>query len=149
MTDFVMVPVPSDRVLEVYALLATDSAGHGAADGAGILSSASFELPSSGAWNYEIIERLMREASNGVRLVFDYLSDRPGQEISANNLAVGIDRTRDQLNGILGVFGRNVINKYQLDSWLFRAMRSGSDQTMVYVMTEEVAEMVKRARKRT
>jgi hypothetical protein len=149
MTDFVMVPVPSDRVLEVYALLATDPASHLEANGTGPLSPASSELPSSDAWNYEMIELLMREASNGVRLMFDYLSDRPDQEIPADDLAAGIDRTRDQLNGILGVFGRNVINKYQLDTWPFRAMRSGSDQTMVYVMTEEVAEMVKRARKRS
>jgi len=149
MTDFVMVPVPPDRVREVYVLLATDPVGQLAADGAGLLSPASSELPSSGAWNYEMIERLIREASNGVRLVFDYLSDRPGQEIHADDLAAGIDRTRNQLNGILGVFGRNVVNKYQLDTWPFRAMRSGSDQTMVYVMTEEAAEMVKRARKRS
>jgi hypothetical protein len=65
---------------------------------------------------------------------------------SLEELARNIGRTRQQLAGILGVFGKKVINRYHLQTWPFDARESYEHQMYVYVISDEAASAIRKAR---
>ena len=131
--DIVMVPVPVDRLLDVYRLLgapalaaAHDSATRGVLDESALLRRAYRESP-----------------PETMRAALDYLAERPGRSVSSSELAASIRRTTHQLAGVMGAFGRRWANRYGMagQSWFFEW-----DPVSGYRMPELAAETIRSCR---
>jgi len=145
-TEFVMVPVPVERVREVYAVLAGEAPGDAptkAADDEGGDPASTLLM---GDWSEELIARAYRESPGSIVGIFNYLSDNPGREVIADELAQHINRTRAQMAGALGAFGRRTKNRYGRQSWPFHAWWSHESHRVIYKMDADVAEVIREAR---
>jgi hypothetical protein len=134
MAEFVNVPVPPDRVQEVYALLAQrpeEAAVNGAR-----------------GWSRDNLLRAYRESPEAMQKAFDYLTGHAGQEVSTEELAAAIGVTRSQLAGVVGAFGRRKKNRYGEDDLPFRAVWSAGAGMVVYEMSPAVAAVINEARGR-
>jgi hypothetical protein len=132
MVEFVNVPVPADRVQEVYALLARRPE----------------EALVNGArgWSRDNLLRAYRESPEAMKKAFDHLADHANQEVTANQLATAVGVTRQQLAGVLGAFGRRKKNRYGEENLPFRAVWSAGAQMVVYEMSPAVATIINQAR---
>jgi hypothetical protein len=140
-SEFVMMPVPVDRVQEVYELLARPSVadGTGTADGASVIP-----LP----WSDEFLRRAYKESSAAMKSVLDTLASRPGETVSVADLAVATGLDRRKVPGVLGAFGRRWSHRYdQGEANLpFKSYRSVAAGMTVYEMDEAVAAALTRVR---
>jgi len=109
-TEFIMVPVPRDRVQEVYRLLATEP----------VLPTAALTGEEEAEpWTDSDITRAYRESPPRMKLFLDYLASMPGQAVTSEETAKAVDYTRHQQAGMLGAFGRRVKNRYGRSTWFF------------------------------
>lgn len=132
MQEFVNVPVPKERVLEVYALL-----GQGKRSASATLGELAEE------WTEKMVARAIRESPAGMRAVFQYLSSHPDQDITMEELAKGIKRERSQMPGILGAFGRRCRYRYRVSTWPFESKAGRGMGMKVVTMPGKVAERVR------
>jgi len=139
-TTLIMVPVPEERVLEVYALLAAS----GDSPPASAVSAAA--APDAIA-DEELIAKAYRQSPEAMTLFLDYLADHPGQVIKSSEIAEAIGRTGPQQAGVLGAFGRRMKNRYGQEKWFFSAYWDHDVGSMVYSMSPEAADVIKRTRK--
>jgi hypothetical protein len=135
-SEYVSMPVPVDRVQEVYELLARPG-------GAGAVGGAS-PLP----WSDDLLRRAYDESSPAMQVVLDTLADRPGQTVSAAELADAIGVARGRLPGVLGAFGRRWAHRYGQGpaNLPFKSYRSTDAAMTVYEMDEAVAAALTRVR---
>lgn len=139
--EFVMVPVPRNRVLEVYALLAAPPGARGPA-GAEATPDDERDL-----WDAALVERAYRESSDAMRGVLDHLADHPGQRILSADLGQVVGYSRPQLAGVFGAFGRRWNNRYKNPGkWFIKAEWSGAADQWEWWMEPEVAEIINRIR---
>ncbi len=106
-------------------------------------------------WTREEVSRAYKEATPALRAFFDYISDRPGQEVRSRDLAKAVypdddpDQAEGRLYGVLGGFGTKSTTRYGKKKWFFDAyrerMRDGSAGYFVYVMPEEKATWLREA----
>jgi hypothetical protein len=101
--DFVMVPVPADRVMEVYALLTSEPVG-GASSAKGPEGTAEWGKPS--------LVHLLELVSYRAQLLVEALAEDPGQAKRAEELAgrIGIQpgpNGEAQLQGLIGNIKKN------------------------------------------
>jgi hypothetical protein len=132
MVEFVHVPVPAERVQEVYELLARrpeEAAVNG-----------------SRGWSRDNLLRAYRESPEAMKKAFDYLADHAGQEVTTDELAAAIGVTRSQLAGVIGAFGRRKKNRYGQENLPFRAVWSAGAGMSVYEMSPAVATVIGQAR---
>lgn len=141
-TEFVSIPVPVDRVQEVYELLARPKAqqpearkasGEDALEDGGLTEA-----------DRDILVRAYRESQETMRTVFKYLAERAGHSVLMTELAAGVGRTPRQMSGALGAFGRRFANRYAKDGakWPFAAWWDYERGMMVYRLSPEAAEVV-------
>lgn len=71
--------------------------------------------------------------------ILDYLAERPGQEVTTEELSGAIGRTRSQIAGVAGAFGHRLKSRYGIDTWPFEAYWSRRHGMVVYRMSEQVA----------
>jgi hypothetical protein len=139
--EFVMMPVPVDRVQEVYELLARPSAaiGAGTADGVSVMP-----LP----WSDEFLRRAYKESSAAMKAVLDTLASRPGETVSVVDLAAATGLDRGKVPGVLGAFGRRWNHRYEQGeaNLPFKSYRSVAAGMTVYEMDEVVAAALTRVR---
>ena len=141
-----MVPVPEDRLQEVYAVLGRPRGEEGAA------GSAPSAPPSPGgdgdsSLDSALIARAYRESSPAMAKFLDYLADHPDETISSVTLAEHMELTWNQLAGVLGAFGRRWKNRYQQQGkWFFGAYWNYAQGNQDYTMPSAVADVIKRAR---
>jgi len=134
--EYVSLPVPVDRVQEVYELLARPS-GAGAVDGVSATS-----VP----WSEELLQRAYDESSEAMRAVLETLASRPGETIPVTELTEGAGLERGQLPGVLGAFGRRWKNRYRQGeaNLPFKSYRSIAAGMTVYEMDAAVAAVLTR-----
>lgn len=130
---YVSVPVPEDRVQEVYALLAGEAPGEPVGNGAA-------------EWAQEAIVRMYRESPPAMRAFLDHLCDHAGQEFTLQQMADAIDRTAQQTRGVLGAFGHRVSSRYRWTSWPILSEWDSEERTVLYEMSPAVAQMIRSAR---
>jgi len=146
MDNFINIPVPIDRVDEVYAVLGKPRTTTSAPAPAPEAPAAASEVPTA-ELPEDLILRAYRESPPGMKAVFDYLADRPKQEVPMTELAAGIDRKPNQVSGVLGAFGRRWKNRYhQTGGWPFSSWWDWDESQMHYRMSEEVAAVIRKAR---
>jgi hypothetical protein len=135
--DIVMVPVPANRLQEVYALLArSPEAGNGREPASGARA--------MGPRTEALIRRAYTESPPAMLGVWRYLADHPDQVVTTEQIAAAINRTRNQLGGVLGAFGHRWASRYRQRDvpWPFEARWNDEQHTMTYLMPRQVAEII-------
>jgi len=151
------VPVPERFLPLITRTLADAYAAEGVAGVSGVPTPVvpPLEAGSDMEWTKEEVVRAYREATPALRAFFDYMSDRPGQEVRSRDLAKAVypdddpDQAEGRLYGVLGGFGTKSTTRYGKKKWFFDAyrerMRDGSAGYFVYVMSEEKAAWLREA----
>lgn len=127
-----MVPVPASRVLDVYAFLA------GAATGAAPAG----EPASPAGWDERMLELVLRDVSETIWDLAQYLAQHPERDITTDEAAAAL-RLRygwNSLAGALGAFGRYLGNRDLDFPW---DVSYGSDGRARMRMDAATAEAVK------
>ncbi len=154
-------PVP-ERFLPL--MTRTLAEAYAAEEGAGANGASTMALPQQAPqasigspveWTKEEVFRAYREATPALRTAFDYLADRPSQEVRSRDLARAVyphdddDQAEGRLYGVLGGFGTKAANRYAKKKWFFDAYRErmpdGSAGYYVYVMPAEKAAWLREA----
>lgn len=143
MSTIHMVPVPEDRLEEVYAVLGRAKL-NGSAPAA---ESAVPEVEADTSIDAALIARAYRESPPSMVKFLDYLADHAGETIPSPAMAEHMGLTWNQLAGVLGAFGRRWKNRYQQKgSWFFGAYWNYEQHHMDYSMPATVADIIKETR---
>ena len=126
-SQYVYVPVPTDRVKDVFLLLSGQHQEQSSAD------------PDLG----QVITRIYRESEEQFRRLLRFLADRPGVPVSTLEVAEGLDlyRGTGSLAGMLGAFGRRSTNRYE-GFWPFEKLYNAAEERSELIMPPEVAAVV-------
>jgi len=135
-TEFIMVPVPRERVQEVYRLLAVDPVPPGAL-------SAEATTAEVVPWSDAEIVRAYNESPQKMKLFLDYLASVPGQSVTAEETAKAVGYTRHQQAGMLGAFGHRVKRRYSRSTWFFTYEWNDQRGDGLYSMEAAVAGVVR------
>lgn len=133
--EFIMVPVPKNRVQEVYKLLAgPPSDGPSAAP-----------PPTDGDWTDEMIMRAYKESPATMKRFLRHLANAAGKTFTSEALGTAVGYSSRQQAGMLGAFGNRVKQRYGQATWFFAADRDPETGTFVYRMDPRAAKIVKRS----
>ncbi|MEU5124704.1 hypothetical protein [Streptomyces mobaraensis] len=145
--QFISVPVPSQHVTRVYALLA-ELAGTTTAPSVGG-SAAPLE---DGEWPYvewspQDLRKLAEDPRESVRVVtdvLDILAKQPGGRVSYTSLVELLDVDRKRLRGVLSAFTRVVHKHYGRRNWPMTWVEAPSDgaefkSEFYYTVSETIA----------
>lgn len=150
---YVMVPVPEERVPEVYAFLASapvaaeprsaePQAEPNAAEAQAEVEWTDEEIKK--AWSEEEIQEVYRETTDNVRHLLDYLAARPGQNIRIAELKAELGFTTAQFRGVTGGFGKRISHRHDQKKWFFRVEPHPDPEKpwTSYIMSEYVANVI-------
>lgn len=128
-SDHVYVPVPADRVDDVFRFLL------GLADTAGAIDS---DLD-------RLVNRVYRESDEKFRSLLELLARHPGTPLSTERVASELELYRGpaSLAGMLGAFGRRANNRYE-SFWPFEKLYNSAEEQSELIMNSEVATIVER-----
>ena len=139
--EYIQVPVPIDRVQEVYELLARPrvSADSPAAD-----AIAGRPQP----WSDELLVHAYEDSPEAMKKLLDTLAERHDQTVTMDELAGVLGLERGQVAGVLGAFSRRWKNRYrQGDGNLpYKAFTLSSAGMRAFSMSGPVAAAFERAR---
>ncbi|MHB1342170.1 MAG: hypothetical protein ACYC77_04305 [Coriobacteriia bacterium] len=134
MPGFVNVPVPLDRVQEVYALLARQPAkrlsGDWAADGG------------TESWGPVLLERMFLESSSAMRRILLSIAHASPRWVTTGEIAGATGLTARQVVASLGPFGKRVRGRYGMNRWPFEAREFVDAGAFKYSMPSETAGMI-------
>ena len=137
--EFLTIPVPIDRVQEVYELL-------GRPKGATTSAPSSPPSPIAEATDAAVVARAYRESPPAMKKIFDHLAENAEHVVMGNDLAAAIGYHPHQMAGALGAFGRRWKNRYhggENTKWPFASWWDFDVNTMAYKMSAETAEVIK------
>jgi hypothetical protein len=118
MPGFVQIAVPEDRVLDVYAfLLGKDQNG--------------------ATWTPDLLERMYLESPKPIQQLLVTLAKRAGTVHTDEELAEAVGRSRTQLAGVLGAYGRRVKNRYGMEQWPFETIYDDAAGMYSYVIPDD------------
>jgi len=147
MPEFIMVPVPSERVMEVYAILGRDSNAPPEPEPAATFPGDPGDVPR--ATDPGIIARAYRESSEKMKAFLDHLADRPDEWISTEDAGNAIGYHWNQVAGMLGAFGRRWDHRYKdAGRWFFANKWDHIENHQDYRMSPEAAAIIKEERKK-
>lgn len=135
MPDFVSVPVPVDRVQEVYELLARKSAGPSAAPEVSVAG-----YPAG--WNQDLIDRMFVESSSAMRRILVSVAKKSPGWVTTAEIAEACDLTARQVIASLGPFEKRVRGRYGMRQWPFEAREFVDAGLRKYSMSPAVAERI-------
>lgn len=103
--QFVSVPVPANRVQEVYALLAQPPV---------VLQPPAVRGPGESDWTEELIRRMYRESGDPMQRMLRILAEADGAEVSTNEIAAALELSKgaSSVAGMAGAIGRRVNSRY-------------------------------------
>lgn len=127
-SSIVMVPVPVDRLSEVYHLLGTSLDGDTTARA----------LPTS-TWSHSDIARLHQELgpTKAARAILDLGSAQPGQAVWFHDVCLHVDRSHPSVASELGGFTKLLKSRFGRADWPFRVDWVGG--RALYTVDEEIA----------
>ena len=120
--EFVLIPVPKSRVMEVYRLLGDAPPAEPMADPA-------------------IIEKAYAESSPAMKGFLDLLAAHPGDWLTIEEIREALDMDVHQLPGVLSTFPRRWRGRYRQSGPLPFDME-GKASLRRYRMEQEVAELI-------
>ncbi len=131
LTDVVHVPVPVNRLQEVYELLAKrpvgPQVGHVTEEG----------YPPG--WSQALVERMYVESSSTMRGILRVLAEGASEWITTGELASVSGLTSRQVAAALGPFGKRIRGRYGMTAWPFSAREFVDQGIMKYSMSPVVA----------
>lgn len=134
MPEFVNVPVPLERVQEVYALLARQSAKRLSGDWAAVGSSES--------WSQVLVERMFLESSSAMRRILHSIAQASPRWVTTGDIAGVTGLTARQVVASLGPFGKRVRGRYGMRTWPFEAREFADAGVVKYFMSPETASRI-------
>jgi hypothetical protein len=141
--EYINLPVPADRIQEVYELLARPK---GSATPAAASPSPDQAEVGEPALDKALLARAYRESPDTMKKVFDHLADNADHDIPMEDLAKAVGYHPHQMAGAFGAFGRRWKNRYHKGEdvkWPFGAWWDFDRNTMVYKMSAEAAAVIK------
>ena len=135
MPDLVHVPVPVERLQEVYAVLAREPAK----------SSISYQVLEEGypaGWTQALMDRMLVESSNAMRRILTAIAQRSPSWVTTVDIADASGLTTRQVIASLGPFEKRVSGRYQMSHWPFAAREFVDAGILKYSMSPEVAKHV-------
>jgi hypothetical protein len=132
MPDLVNVPVPVDRLQEVYALLARDPSK----------PSASHQVLEEGypaGWSKALMDRMFIESSSAMRRILTAIAERSPDWVTTGDIAGASGLTTQQVIASLGPFEKRVSGRYGMSGWPFTAREFVDAGILKYSMSPEVA----------
>lgn len=132
MPDLVNVPVPVDRLQEVYALLARDPAK----------PSVTHQVLEEGypaGWSKALMDRMFIESSSAMRRILTAIAERSPNWVTTSDIAEASGLTTQQVIASLGPFEKRVSGRYGMSGWPFTAREFVDAGILKYSMSPEVA----------
>ncbi|MDZ4168641.1 MAG: hypothetical protein U1E26_03150 [Coriobacteriia bacterium] len=131
MPDMVHVPVPVDRLQEVYEVLARRPVGTQAM----VVSEDGY--PSG--WNQELIDRMFIESSSAMRRILSALAQRAPSWVTTGAIADASALTARQVVASLGPFEKRCRGRYGMSVRPFAAREFVDEGILKYSMSPAVA----------
>jgi hypothetical protein len=143
MQEYVSIPVPVDRVQEVYELLGRPKGSAGSvSEPEEPAGRKEYKAPDTG-----LVQRAYRESADAMRKVFIHLAANPDRVVPMDELAKAVGYTGpSEMAGAMGAFGRRWKNRYHggKDAWWpFDSWWDYERNMMVYRMPAAVADAIK------
>lgn len=132
MPEFVSVPVPVERVQEVYELLARQPAT--ASVGAPITEPGYAE-----GWSQALIDRMFIESSDAMRRILNAIAHRSPGWVTTGEIAETSGLTARQVVAALGPFEKRVRGRYGMSHWPFESREFVDAGILKYSMSPETA----------
>jgi hypothetical protein len=135
MPDLVHVPVPVERLQEVYAVLAREPAkpsiGHQV-----------LEEGYPAGWSQALMDRMFVESSSAMRRILTAIAERSPSWVTTADIADASGLTARQVIASLGPFEKRVSGRYGMSHWPFAAREFVDEGILKYSMSPEVAKQV-------
>lgn len=135
MTEFVSVPVPTDRVQEVYELLARQPAGPAAVAHVG-------EDGFPDGWNSALVERMYVESSGAMRRILESIARKSPSWVTTGEIAGASDLSPRQVVASLGPFGKRIRGRYRMARWPFDTREFVDAGVFKYSMPPKMASRI-------
>jgi hypothetical protein len=132
MPEFVNVPVPVERVQEVYELLARQPAAFAPLAGA-------TQQGYPEGWNEAMIDRMFIESSGAMRRILYSIALRSPSWVTTAEIGEASDLTARQVIASLGPFQKRVRGRYGISRWPFEAREFVDAGITKYSMPEGIA----------
>ena len=135
MTELVHIPVPVDRVREVYELLAREPAGSA---GAHHVSDDGYPL----GWSEALIDRMFVESSRAVRGILTAIARKSPDWVTTDEIAEASGLTSRQVVASLGPFKKRVRGRYGMKHWPFASREFVDAGILKYSMSPIAADRI-------
>ena len=135
MTDFVSVPVPLDRVQEVYELLARRPIRLTVG---GLATEDGYEE----GWNQQLLDRMFVESSNAMRQILHVIAERSPAWVTTTEIAEASGLTARQVVASFGPFKKRVLGRYGLIRWPFETREFVDAGVFKYCMSTATANRI-------
>ncbi len=135
MPEFVSVPVPADRVQEVYELLAREP----------LRLLADRQAATEGhseVWTESLIDRMFVESSSAMRRILLAIAEASPGWVTTNDIATASYLTARQVVASLGPFEKRIRGRYGMNSSPFEARQFVDAGLVKYSMSPEVANQI-------
>jgi hypothetical protein len=133
MPEFVSLPVPADRVQEVYELLARQPARK--QTGPQVTENGYPE-----GWSQAMIDRMFVESSSAMRRILCAIAERAPIWVTTGEIGAASDLSARQVVASLGPFEKRVRGRYGMNRWPFEAREFVDAGVFKYSMSEGTAE---------
>jgi hypothetical protein len=133
MPEFVNIPVPIERVQEVYELLARPS-GTRTAIGPQVTDNGYPE-----GWSQAMIERMFIESSSAMRRILCSIAERSPSWVTTAEIGAAAELSPRQVIASLGPFEKRVRGRYGMNRWPFEAREFVDAGIFKYSMSEGTA----------
>jgi hypothetical protein len=136
--EFISIPVPKDRVQEVYELLAQQKAPQSTPPAEDAPS-----VPVEPASDLALAARAYRESPPVMKAVFGYLANNADRDVLMTELATAVGSEPKRMAGVFGAFGHRFNKRYGGATWPFHAGWDWDKNMMSYRMSSKIAELVR------
>jgi len=133
MFEFVNVPVPVDRVQEVYKLLASQSSNP--VSGPQVTDNGYPE-----GWSQSMIERMYVESSSAMRRILSSIAGCAPAWVTIAEIAKASGLTHRQVIASLGPFEKRIRGRYGMNRWPFEKREFVDAGVRKYSMSEGTAQ---------
>ena len=133
MTEFVNVPVPIERVQEVYRLLASQPA---------VSPATGPQVTDNGypeGWSQSMIERMFIESSSPMRGILCTIARSSPGWVTIGEIGATTDLSQRQVIASLGPFEKRIRGRYGMNRWPFETREFVDAGVRKYSMSEGTA----------
>lgn len=136
MPEFVSVPVPVDRVQEVYELLSREPSRSPAERTVAGVSQ-------SDVWTESLMNRMFVESSSAMRRILVAIAEASPGWVTTRDIALSAGLSARQVVASLGPFEKRVRGRYAMSSWPFEARQFVDAGIYKYSMSPETADRIR------